>query len=348
MYINILNRSLQKIGIIDEFTSLIWTKRYQECGDFEVYVRADDEILDLFRQGTYVSRDDDDMVCFIETIQLSTDVENGNYLTVSGRCLKALLERRIIWYQTNLYGRADLALEQLIVNNIISADNSNRNIARLVMGSVPYTEDTVNTQLTGENLYDVVIDYCKTYGWGLEIVLEGQLFRLNIYKGTSRSANQSNNPRVIFSAEYDNLPRTNYLYSSQTYKNTAKIGGEGEGTFRKTAIVGNENVGIDRFEMFVDASDVSSNNGEINDTDYWQLLSSRGKEALAGTPVTENVDGEIDATEQYVYKEDYFVGDVVSIKTEYGISATARILEIIECEDETGYKMIPTFSSWEV
>ena len=348
MYINILDRSLQKIGIIDDFTSLIWTKRYFECGDFEIYVRADDETLALFQQGMYVSRDDDDMICVIETIKLDTDIENGNYLTVSGRCLKSLLERRIVWYQTNLYGRADLALEQLIDNNIINADNSNRNIWRLKLGTIPYTEETINTQITGKNLFDIVIEYCKSYNWGFEIVRDGVHFVLNFFKGTNRSTNQTKNAYVIFSAEYDNLPRTNYLHSLTAYKNTAKVAGEGEGTLRKTAIIGNENSDIDRYEVFVDARDVSSNDGEINDADYYLLLAQRGKENLAAAKVVENVDGEIDATEQYVYKQDYFVGDIVSIKTEYGISATARILEVIECEDETGYRIIPTFSSWEV
>lgn len=351
MQLNVLGRNLQLLGIIDNFSSLIWTKRFQECGDFEVYVRADSEMLALFQQGTYVSRNDDDMICIIETIRLDTDVENGNYLTISGRCLKSLLERRIIWYQTNLYGRVDLALEQLIVSNIIDADHGQRNMWQLTMGTVPYTEDTINKQITGDNLFTTVIDYCKSYDWGFEIVRQSEssrFFVINIFNGTDRSISQSVNPRVVFSAEYDNLPRTNYLYSRTNYKNTARVAGEGEGTLRKITVVGNENEDIDRYEMFVDARDISSNDGEIADYDYYQLLTRRGMDKLTSADIINDVDGEIDATEQYVYKKDYFVGDKVTIKTEYGITATARILEVIECEDETGYKIIPTFSSWEV
>ena len=348
MYINVLNGGFGKIGIVDNFSSLIWTKRYFECGDFEVYVRADSDTLALFQQGTYVSRDDDDMICIIETIKLDTDVENGNYLTVSGRCLKSMLERRIVWYQTNLYGRADLALEQLIDHNAINTDNINRDFLNLSIGSTPYTDETVSKQITGANLYDCVVDFCKSFGWGFEIVRQGSGLKFNAYVGANRTASQSRNPKVVFSAEYDNLPRTNYLYSVLNYRNTARVAGEGEGTLRKTAIIGNDNTDLDRYEVFVDARDVSSNNGEIKDDDYYKLLVQRGKDKLSESPLTMNVDGEIDATEQYVYKEDYFVGDIVQIKTEYGINATARILEVIECEDETGHKIIPTFSSWEV
>ena len=44
----------------------------------------------------------------------------------------------------------------------------------------------------------------------------------------------------------------------------------------------------------------------------------------------------------------YNLGDIVQIENEYGIQATARILEIIDCEDESGYSTVPTFSTWEV
>lgn len=46
--------------------------------------------------------------------------------------------------------------------------------------------------------------------------------------------------------------------------------------------------------------------------------------------------------------EDYFLGDVVQVINEYGISAAPRIVEIIESEDENGKSTVPTFSTWEV
>ena len=348
MYLNILDRGFNKIAIIDDFTSLIWTKRYFECGDFEIYLRANTDTLSAFRQGTYVSRDDDDMVCIIEKLKLDTDVENGNYLTVSGRCLKSMLDRRIVWYQTNLYGRADLALEQLISHNAINTDNGNRKFNGLSIGSTPYTDERIKKQITGDSLYSAVIGFCKPLGWGFEIVRSGSGLVFNAYTGKDRSTSQSQNPQVIFSAAYDNLPRTNYLYSVHDYRNTARIAGEGEGIARKTAVIGNDNSDLDRYELFVDARDISSNDGEITSSEYYNLLLQRGRDKLLENSLTTNIDGEIDTTEQYVYKQDYFVGDIVSVITEYGISAKTRILEAIECEDESGYTVIPTFSSWEV
>jgi len=44
---------------------------------------------------------------------------------------------------------------------------------------------------------------------------------------------------------------------------------------------------------------------------------------------------------QYAYKEDYNLGDLVRIRTDYGISAEARITEVIEVSDENGYSVEP-------
>lgn len=343
MQINVLNTWFDRIGIVDDFSSVIWTKRYFECGDFEIYLRANSEILALFQEGTYVSRDDDDMVGIIETIKLTTDVENGNYLTISGRCLKAMLERRIVWYQTNLYGRVDLTLEQLVEHNAVNTGNINRDFLNLSIGHIPWTDETINKQITGDNLYTTVVEFCKTYGWGFEIVHNtGSLVTFNVYTGTNRTN------EIIFSAEYDTLPRTNYLRSVLNYRNTARVAGEGEGTARKSVIIGDNNVDLDRYETFIDARDVSSNDGEISEANYRKLLINRGNAKLAESKLQVVVDGEVNTMEQYEYKKDYFVGDIVSIKTEYGITSTPRILEAIEVEDAAGYRTILTFSSWEV
>ena len=44
---------------------------------------------------------------------------------------------------------------------------------------------------------------------------------------------------------------------------------------------------------------------------------------------------------QYKYREDYNLGDLVRIRTDYGISAEARITEVIEVSDENGYSIEP-------
>lgn len=55
--------------------------------------------------------------------------------------------------------------------------------------------------------------------------------------------------------------------------------------------------------------------------------------------------GEIITGISYTYKKDYNLGDIVTILNEYGISMNARITEVLENQDESGYKMEPTFEN---
>ena len=89
---------LTQVAICDTFTSLIWDVEYYECGVFEVYIGASPESVRIFRRGRVVGRSDDTKnYGIIEQVKLETDAENGDYLTVKGRFLMSLLERRIIY-----------------------------------------------------------------------------------------------------------------------------------------------------------------------------------------------------------------------------------------------------------
>ena len=37
MDLYITNPKFELVGVIDSYTSLIWTERYNDCGDFEIY-----------------------------------------------------------------------------------------------------------------------------------------------------------------------------------------------------------------------------------------------------------------------------------------------------------------------
>ena len=50
----------------------------------------------------------------------------------------------------------------------------------------------------------------------------------------------------------------------------------------------------------------------------------------------------------YIYKQDYNLGDVVTLMNGYGIEIHPRITEIIENWDDNGYTIIPTFEEEEV
>lgn len=347
MQFYLLDTELNIVKVIDTFKSVIWATRYYKSGDFELYIPATQEMIDLFKRDYYVVRDDDTtQAMIVEDIQITTDVEEGNYLIITGKSLKSILGRRIVWKQTIINGRVESGIRTLVTKNAVDPDEPERKIDNLILGAELGLTDKMKSQYTGNNLEEVIQGICKTYKIGYDVMLDldEKKFIFVLYKGADRSYNQVANPYVVFSNDYENLLRTNYKTSSGNYKNVAKIAGEGEGNARKTTSVGTA-TGLNRYEMFVDARDLSTNEGEVDELTYISLLGERGWAALAETTISEGMEGEVESNHTYKLNEDYFLGDIVEVVNEYGIAMTPRVTEVIESEDDTGHYTIPTFST---
>lgn len=353
MDIYVLDSEFNVVGLVDSADSVIWNKRYIDVGDFEIYIRADTKLFDLFRIGKYVKRLNDDMVCIIETIELSTDEEDGNYITVTGRDLKALLSRRIVWEQTTVTGTLDTCVTKLLNENIISPEYEDRAIPNFSIQKTTFTNEAkFNVQFTGENLLDAIQTLCRAVDCGFKVTLTSdKKIVFGLYNGNDYTS--GGGKRIVFSPDFENLYDTTYTFSRSNYANVALVAGEGEGKDRKRAeatrlgeIYDPETVGVERCEIFVDARNVSSNDGEINIYDYENLLLNAGVDKLRECEKSENFEGDIVSKISYRYKYDYDVGDIVIAENEYKIRAQSRIVAVMECEDENGYNVTPTFEKW--
>ena len=347
MNIYILNKALEIIAVIDSYSSVIWTNRYFECGDFELYLQVTPQLINTLQKDYYLVREGkENNGMIIEYIEIGTDAEEGNYLLVKGRCLKSIVYRRIIWEQTALNGKVETCINRLLNENLINPRIPQRKIDNFTIGSIIDTGKIMQSQYTGANLGETITAICQSFGlgWDVEIDIERKKFLFVLYSGVDRSYKQDVLPWVVFSNDYEDLLTTVYKYDNSNYSNVARIAGEGEGSARKIFTVGNSE-GMERREIFVDARDISSNDGELTDIEYYSQLEQRGIEKLAEQTDTESFEGEtVDYT--YKYGEDYYLGDIVEVVNEYGISAETRVIGVIESEDESGVYTIPTFSSY--
>ena len=76
---------------------------------------------------------------------------------------------------------------------------------------------------------------------------------------------------------------------------------------------------------------------------YSVYLLNRGCEKLSEYGNRTSFEGTIEPTSTFKYKEDYFLGDLVTVENDFGISIKARICEIIEVNDDNGYSVEPKF-----
>lgn len=376
----ILDQDFEAVAILDAFESFIWTDRYYEAGDCEVYAPASIPLVQNLVEGNYLWRRDSEHLMIIDSVTITTEVESGVHITATGESLEAILKRRVI-YPTTIEGNLQNGIKKLIEESAISPSNSKRKIPNLVF--VASTDPRITSleidglQYSGENLYDSVSELCIAYDLGFKITLsDDKKFEFRLFMGQDRSYNQEDNPWVVFSPKFENLTSSNYYSSHKDYKNAAYILGaelpeeprEGDTTTPSVANNGKNRyyeleyvdaVGLDRREIFVDASNIDDTyevtipgddendsrevDATLSDDEYLPLLSDEGDLELSETLTTTAFEGEIEATRQYVYGSDFNIGDVVQVVNEFDMTSNSRISEVVWCHDLNGISITPTF-----
>lgn len=350
MELFVLNADFESIAVIDTYESMIWTDRYNAYGDFEIYFAMDESLLEYIKEDYYLWLKDSEHSMIIEDIKIDADIEEGNRLIVTGRSLESILERRIIWGQRIFSGNLQNAIQTMLNENIISPSVADRKIANFIF--VPSTDSkitslTIDNQYTGDDLYTVIKGLCEENNIGFKIVLtDDNQFAFSLYAGADRSYDQTENPYVVFSPNFENIINSNYFSSKAGYRNVTLVAGEGEGASRKTTVVGSAS-GLDRRELFTDARDISSDteDGTLSDAEYIAQLRTKGLKNLADHMITTAFEGEVEVTRLFKYGEDFFIGDIVQIANEYGNENSAYISELIISNSDEGLSIYPTFKT---
>lgn len=87
-------KTFEYIRIEENYSSLVWTERYQAPGDFVLEIPISEANFDVYRRGNYVILDESKEVMVIETLNINDEVEDP-VLEISGRSLSCFLERRL-------------------------------------------------------------------------------------------------------------------------------------------------------------------------------------------------------------------------------------------------------------
>ena len=350
MEVLVLNTRFESVAIVDTFESLIWTDRYYEAGDFEIYTAATKEMLQVLQTDYYLWCKESEHMMIIEGIEIKSDFENGNKLIVTGRSLESILDRRIIWGQTNIDDTLQNGIKTLLDLNVISPTDTNRRISNFIFSTssdISIQSMFLQTQYNGENLYEAIVDICKSNGVGFKVTLdESNRFVFKLYYGVDRTYNQIEYPAVEFSNDFDNLVNSDYVTTKKDFKTISLIGGEGEGDERVTTSVGISGTYryLNRREIFTDATHVSkkSDDRELTDEEYIAQLQQKGLEDLADKIITESFEGEINNA-LFKYDENYYMGDIVEVSNEYGNESEPRVIEFIRSQSNNELKNYPTF-----
>ena len=328
-------------AVCDSFSSLLWDIEYYQCGRFEVYIATNPLNIEILKTDRIVGRDNDkEHFGIIESVQINTDMENGDYLTVSGRFLMCLLEKRIIYPTCSFTSQKSYSD---IVNSVVSQNaihDDNRKIPGLSLGSVSSDcwSRTAKLQVSYDNLMEWIYTICEKIGGTANIRLKkisGEQYEmvLDLSECTDRSIVQKENPHIVFSDGYTNLLSFTYSSGISAQRNFAYVLGKGEG-----------------YEVYVDAKDMADEqqeNGEtkpIFEEEYIELLKERSKENIV-LPMTALESQIAVQSTQFRYNTDYFVGDYVTVEhRRFGLRQDKiQIIGMIESFDQNGRNLTSTF-----
>lgn len=315
MELYLLDSNFQTLGIIDDYMSLIWRRKYKTVGDFELHCNP--LATALLVSSKYVYRADCLETGMIEQLNAVDD-----RVTVKGRFLEAILEDKVIWPAKSYTSKT----QEYIARDLVSS------LTGIPLGATAGLGMATNAQITGNKLMEYVYELLATQELSPRIVYnyERDALEFTVWKGKDRRQSQSVNSWAIFSRNWDNLKESSYSYSCKDYRNYAYVAGAGESNDRTVVAVDMRAAPESRKrELWVDARDLQQ--GELSNDQYAALLRQRGVEKLAEYPVVEKFDATISTDSALEYMTDYDLGDLCTTNnTDYGISLDARIIEIEE------------------
>lgn len=344
MYLTIYDNNLTALGAVDVFDTVIWVRRDTEYGSFEITAPATENNLNLLVKYNIVQKDNDAEIGFINSIQITGDLEKGDAIKATGLFYCGVLKQRcVLTNATNLKSLIENNLRGL---NIISVDSG--------LSAVTFANNFV-----GENLGECVAALAKANGFGFKTLLDKTTGKINfsIYYGTDRSIQQVVNPYVIFSDNYENLLKSEYVNSdtgviNAVYARCKLPAGIERCTPPTYDITAGTGTGV--FEKYIEVDavtydiEVSLPEGGTVTKTYLDRPATLNKMITAANAelvdVQENFQGTVDF--KIAYRTEYDLGDIVTVKNDkWGKVISQRITEVTEVYDNTSNAVTPTFGN---
>ena len=363
LYLYVYDTSMILVAVIDRYSSLIWTDRYDNCGDFEISLPYEPKWSEVLRKDYFCRTTYSDHWAVIEKIEESKEEDGPLMMTVSGRSLESILERRVVIGKTEFgsdeqHVSVQSSIISLLISNIISPSNPKRRIGNftyILSGDTDVMSKTFAESYDGDDLLSIIEGICEDKHLGFKITVSASnQFIFELYSGKKRN--------VIFSTDYDILKSSNYFTSTEEYRNVMFVLLENETYISVYSGGGSEPSGLNRREVYESDSkmeDVELYETQVNNklivglnktsSSKSQIQAKALKKLKRDYKIQTGFEGEIVSDNMYRYGIDYYVGDRVQFKDMFGNMDSVYISEVVISNDENGLTILPTFKEidWE-
>lgn len=385
MEVFILDSLLRRIDVVDEYISFIWTERFSAKGDFQLVTLATNANRNRFVPDTLLSINDSKRLMRVNTIEDTIDTEQGATLTVKGFELVSILEQRVMaimeaggipttMIRPIAYFSGGTTLD--LINTMVWMVCAPSSPWALNPGDIiPFLQDYTtsppslyppsNLPIPGAggitwaqkvaSLYSAVSDAAKAYDIGFRLYKDPDSSKLYFepYAGCDRTTAQNDYAPVVFSSDMQNLQNTTEYIDNNSHFNVVIAIYEypdpldNEITLTIHEIVSDPELlfssgGFDQKTKFITITQLPA---EITLATAPAYLQQLAQEELTRSRPTDVIDGEVDPNADFLYERDYYLGDIVEVRSDNGGAAYMRVEEQIIKFDSNGKSSYPSLVS---
>lgn len=362
--------------VIEGWSSLIWTERAFECGEFELKTSMVEKTRMALPELALVAIRESDAVMIVETHQIERDGRGQWNLTVKGRTIDSILEMRSTWQEQErhtmrkYYGGQALGfaitkgfiapeitsdrLPNVVVTDDLDKTDESRywliqpgdiaNDFRRWQAAVDMVCHIRRPPLKGSSLPRVLNfrpEYPQDPYYLVPSASDYNCIAFDIRKPSDRSfGNTKGNKPVVFNAKEGHFTNESYLRSIQDHASIAYVI-TNQGRYTEYAKGYSDSTGpYGRRAVTVAKTGVqlvNQTSSAMTDTHRPMAL-----EALAQHKKVRLFDGEVIPNNPNNFNVDYFIGDIVTLYGDYGFNEDMRVVEYIRSEDSQGYRAYPT------
>jgi len=337
---------------INGIKKAMWAERYRDLGEFE-FRAPESSLLNLnLPVGTIVSHVASQEPMMVTRIELDDEVKDSeNEWVIAGNSLESYFKHRVIGddiESTIFLGERSYSTMDVYT---LAFDTSWAQTVQMIKDHLTDTfnipddevagwdiisneQHTVTSPITEartirpQTLYSAVQELLAIDDFGIKVVrpnagnVDPTKTEFRIHNGLDLRNS------VIFSHAFGDLEKTRYFWSEEALKTEYYC----VSTYYRLRSDDGP-AGFPRRVVLVDCTDMD---GHLDDI--------RGQQALRAWNAADIITTNISRTTQHKYRTDYNVGDIVSVRANYGAEAVKRVIEYVEFQDENGESGYPTLS----
>lgn len=357
--IRVINEQFELLTEIDNYTSAIIERDWYGIGSLELEINKNIPGADLLQRGNILflgANLDEAFIIRHREIRLDEEGRASEVWKIEAPSLKSILSQRLTVPPSGtgydrLTATAETVMKHYVANNVTDPEDIARRVDLVEIATDQSRGPSLEWRSRYKNLADEMasIGFVTGIGWNISLDIQNEKWVFDAKEGKDLTASQSENPPVIISPQFDSVKELEYLETELDFKNYAYVAGQGEGADRRVIPEGSSSTGLERYELFVDARDVTEEDDDQNprpEQDVIDELKARGQRNLREHEQERYFNGQLLMKSPFEYQVDYDLGDIVTLQNkEWGVTMDARITIIREVYDADGMNIEAVFGN---